>query len=61
MTDPAHDIEIRQWCVEKAVELANVNASADKVLENAQKFYGFILRNEANVYPLVTQTKKDQQ
>lgn len=59
MSQSQDDIDLRQFCLEKAIELAAVNSTADKVLENAKKFYGFIVKNEANVHPIVNHMKKD--
>jgi hypothetical protein len=43
------DYQIRQWTLDSAIEANRKGAKADKILKDAEKFYGFIFPENGKI------------
>lgn len=50
--EPTRDEILRVWSLENAVSSTNRNTKPSLVIKRAEKYYGFLTRNECQVQPL---------
>ena len=50
--DPQQEINVRSWCLDYSIKANKKGTPADKIISDAQKFYGFIFPNNGKVTEL---------
>lgn len=58
MDDPTRDEILRLWALEQSINSLNRNATPSRIIQRAEKFYGFLTRSNATVHRVETKVKK---